>query len=113
MTTRTNGGLSNVERLRRTHPANIAYPVLNTELVGVSDLLKATAQRYLPGYPISLGYTEHQPILADNSVKTVFLCYLAHTDLQSVKESGSTNSISFPPFYYWEQEVSPAPNIFM
>ena len=113
MTTRTNVVLINAERLRRTYPENFADPILNPEPAGISDVLKATAQQHLPGYPISPGYTDHQPILADNSVKIAFICYLAHTGFQLVKESGYTNSISFPPFYCWEQEWSPAPNVFM
>lgn len=113
MTKRTNVGRSNAERSRRSQPENIAYPDLNPELVGVSDVLKATTPQYLPGYPISPGYSDHPPISADNSAKTVSIGYMAHIDLQFVRESGSTNSISFPPFYYWEQETAPAPNIFM
>jgi len=83
------------------------------KLVAFLTLFGEATQNRVTDYLTFTIYNDHHPISADNSIKSTPICLLTNTPVQFVKEPGSTHSISFPPFYCWEQARPPAPNILM
>ena len=99
-------GTGNIDQL---HPENFAFRIPETELVAVSNLFVEAAEKHRADYPGSTVYQYLHPFSADNSLKTVPICLITNIRARFVKKPGFTNSIPFPPFYCWEQEVTPAP----
>ena len=113
MTKGTNVGLIGTEKINRNHIDNTAYRIPTVKPVPIFDILLATAKKWTTDCRILLVGNDHHPILVNNSGKASPIWFISNTHPQLVSEPSSPNSISFPPFYCWEQERPPAPNVTM
>ncbi len=99
-------GAGNIDQF---HPESLTFHILEAKLVVVSKLFTQAAGKHRADYPSPTVYQDLHPFSADNSLKTVPICLITNMRARFVKKPGFTNSIPFPPFYCWEQEVTPAP----
>ena len=99
MTRKVKVGLNSTGIIDRFHAQSFAFPILPLELGAISDLLVEAPEKDSVEYPIPAVYKDCHPFLIDNPSKIVPIYLLTDIRAQLIKEPGSTNSISFPPFF--------------
>jgi predicted dehydrogenase len=83
MTKKTKVVLIGASDSGRVYPENLAFCILQAELVAISDVFVKAAEKYTADYQIPTVYSDHHFILTDNSIKAVPTCFStdAHTQL--------------------------------
>jgi hypothetical protein len=111
MTGKVNIGLNGTDNIDRVCAKSFTLYFFQAKPANISDMFSGNFQKL---HHRSLNFhllQQSLPNHSSNLFEIVPIYLLADTDAQSIKNQGSTDSTCFPPFYYWEQEQSPAPVI--
>jgi len=80
-------GLIGAGRIGRVHAEDLAYRIPEAELVAVSDIYVAAAEKLAAGLGVPAVYEDHRPILEDPAIDALLICSSTDTHARLIEEA--------------------------
>ena len=87
MTTNINVGLIGAGRIGRVHAENLAHRITQANLLAVSDVVTAAAEKCAADFQIPVAYKDHRAILDNKDIDAVVICSSTDTHSQFIRDA--------------------------